>query len=114
VNTYNNMIIFYVSKRDLYKQGNLNNTQILKRNFVLCNLLVSGNACYRPEQNLSSSRFLSKNMKINEHGTIILSVVLCGCKTWSLKLKEERRLRVFENRVLRRTFGPKRDEVTGE
>jgi hypothetical protein len=46
--------------------------------------------------------------------TIILPVVLYGCETWSLTLKEEHRLRVFENRVLRRIFGPKRDEVTGE
>jgi len=46
--------------------------------------------------------------------TIILPVVLYGCETWLLTLKEERRLRVFENRVLRRIFGPKRDEVTGE
>ena len=51
-------------------------------------------------------------MKI--YRTIILSVVLYGCETWSLTLREERRLRVFENRVLRRVFGPKRDEVTGE
>jgi len=53
-------------------------------------------------------------MKIKKYRTIILPVVLCGSKTWSLTLKEERRLRVFENRVLRRIFGPKRDEVTGE
>jgi hypothetical protein len=46
--------------------------------------------------------------------TIILPVVLYGCETWSLTLREERRLKVFENRVLRRVFGPKRDEVTGE
>ena len=46
--------------------------------------------------------------------TIILPVVLYGCETWSLKLSEEPRLRVFENRVLRRIFGPRRDEVTGE
>ena len=52
------------------------------------------------------------SMKI--YRTIILPVVLYGCETWSLKLREERRLRVFENRVLRRVFGPKRDEVTGE
>ena len=44
----------------------------------------------------------------------LLSVVLYGCETWSLTLREERRLRVFENTVLRRVFGPKRDEVTGE
>jgi hypothetical protein len=57
---------------------------------------------------------LSKNLKIKIYRTIILPVVLYRCKTWSLILREERRLRVFENRVLRRVFGPKRDEVTGE
>jgi hypothetical protein len=46
--------------------------------------------------------------------TVILPVVLYGCETWSLTLREEHRLRVFENRMLRRIFGPKRDEVTGE
>jgi hypothetical protein len=46
--------------------------------------------------------------------TIILPVVLYGCETWSLTLREEHRLRMFENRVLRRIFGPKRDEMTGE
>ena len=61
-----------------------------------------------------SSRLLSKNLKIKIYSTIILPVVLYGCETWSLTLREERRLRVFENRVLRRVFGPKRDEVTGE
>jgi hypothetical protein len=57
---------------------------------------------------------LSKNVKIKIHSNIVLPVVLCGCKTWSLALSEERRLRVFEHRVLRRIFGPKRDEETGE
>jgi len=57
---------------------------------------------------------LSKNIKIKIYRTLILPVVLCGCETWSLTLREERRLRVFENRVLRRIFGLKRDEVTGE
>ena len=61
-----------------------------------------------------SSSLLSKNLKIKIYRTIILPVVLYGCETWSLKLREERRLRVFENRVLRRVFGPKRDEVIGE
>jgi hypothetical protein len=65
-------------------------------------------------QNLLSSCLLSKNLKIRIHKTIILPVVLYGCETWSLKLREEHRLAVFENRVLRRIFGPKRDEVTGE
>jgi len=65
-------------------------------------------------QNLLSSRLLSKNLKIKIYRTIILTVVLYGCETWSLTLREERRSRVFENRVLKRVFGPKRDEVTGE
>ena len=61
-----------------------------------------------------SSSLLSKKLKIKIYRIIILPVVLYGCETWSLTLWEERRLRVFENRVLRRVFGPKRDEVTGE
>jgi len=76
--------------------------------------LKSGNACYRSVQNLLSSSLLSKNLKIKIYRTIILPVVLYGCETWSLILREECRLRVSENRVLRRIFGPKRDEVTGE
>ena len=63
--------------------------------------------------NLLSSSLLSKKLKIKIYRTIILPVVLYGCETWSLALREERRLRVFENRVLRRIFGPKRDEVKG-
>ena len=55
-----------------------------------------------------SSRLLSKNLKIKIYRNIILPVVLYGCETWSLTLREERRLRVSENRVLRRVFGPKR------
>ena len=57
---------------------------------------------------------LSKNIKIKIYRTIILPVVLYGCETWSLTLREERSLRVFEVRVLRRIFMPKRDEITGE
>jgi len=64
--------------------------------------------------NVLSSSLLSKNLKIKIYRTIILPVVLYECETWSLTLREERRLRVFENRVLRRIFGLKRDEVTGE
>jgi hypothetical protein len=56
---------------------------------------------------------LSKNLKIKMYRTIILPVVLYGCETWSLTLRGERKLRVFENMVLRRIFGPRRDEVTG-
>jgi hypothetical protein len=66
-------------------------------------------------QNLFSSRLLFNNVKIKIYRTtIILPVVLYVCETWSLTLREERRLRVFEKRVLRKIFGPKRDEVTGE
>jgi hypothetical protein len=57
---------------------------------------------------------LSKNLKIKIYRIIIFPVVLYGCETWSLTLREKRRLRVFENKVLRRIFGPERDEVTGE
>ena len=65
-------------------------------------------------QNLLSSSLLSKNLKIKIYRTIILPVVLYGCETWSLTVGEERRLGVFENRVLRRIFGPKKEEVKGE
>jgi hypothetical protein len=75
--------------------------------------LKLGNACYHSVQNLLSSILLSKNLKVKIYRTIILSVVLYGCETSSLTLREERRVRVFENRVLRRVFGPNRDEVTG-
>jgi hypothetical protein len=61
-----------------------------------------------------SSRLLSRSVKVKIYKTIILPVVLYGCGTWSPTLREEHRLRVSENRVLRRIFGPKRDEVTGE
>ena len=76
--------------------------------------LKFGNACYYSVQNLLSSRLLSKNLNIKIYRTIILPVVLYGCETRSLTLREEGRLSVFENRVLRRVFGPTRDEVTGE
>jgi hypothetical protein len=74
----------------------------------------SGYAYYHSVRNLLSSHLLSKNMKIRIYKTIILPVVLHGCETWSLTLREEHRLRVFENKVLRRIFGLKWDEVTGE
>jgi hypothetical protein len=67
--------------------------------------LNSGDACYHSVQNLLSSRLLSKNVKIRIYKTIILPVVLYGCETWSLTLREEHRLR--------REFGSKRDDVVG-
>ena len=77
-------------------------------------LLNSVNACYHSMQNLLSYNLLSKHLKIKIYRTIILPVVLYGCGNWPLNLREERRLRVCENRVLRRIFWPKWDEVTGE
>jgi hypothetical protein len=76
--------------------------------------LQAENACYHSVQNLLSSSLLSKHVTIKINITIFLPVVLYGCETWSLTLREGRRLRVFENRVLRIIFGPKRGEVTGE
>jgi len=64
-------------------------------------------------QNLLSSGLLYRNLKIKIYRNIILPVVLYGCETWSLTLREESRLMIFENRVLRRIFGPRRDEVMG-
>jgi hypothetical protein len=75
--------------------------------------LNSGNACYHSVQNLLSTHLLPKNMKVRLCKTIIFPVVLCGCETWSLTLREEHKLRVFENMVLRKIFGPKTDEVVG-
>jgi hypothetical protein len=76
--------------------------------------LNSGNAYYHSVQSLLSSRLLSRNVKVKIYKTIILPVVLYGCETWSLTLWEGDSLRVFENRVLRRIFVPKRDDVTGD
>jgi hypothetical protein len=72
------------------------------------------NSCYFSVRNLLSSSLSSKNIKIQTHRTIILYVALYGCEPWSLTLREERMLRLFENRVLRRLREPERDEVKGE
>jgi hypothetical protein len=72
-----------------------------------------GNACYHSVQNLLSSHLLPKNVKIRIYKTIILAVVLYDCETWPLTLRKEQRVRVFENRVLRRLFGLKKDEGIG-
>jgi len=69
--------------------------------------LRSGNACYHSVQDLLSSKLLSRNLKIKIYRIIILPVVLYGYETWSLTLREERKLMVFENMVLRRMFGPR-------
>jgi hypothetical protein len=75
--------------------------------------LQSGNACSHSVKNLLSSSLLSKNIKTEIIKTLILSVVLYGYENWSLTLKEEHRLSMFQGKVLRRILGPKRDEVTG-
>jgi len=90
--------------------------QLTNKNFIqeeIKSRLKLRNACYYSVQNLLSSSLLSKKLNIKIYRSIILPAVLYGCETWSLTLREERRLRVFENRLLR-VFGPKRDEVTGE
>ena len=91
-------------------------TTLRNKNFIAEEIkgrLRSGNACYRSVQNLLASRLLSKNLMTKIYRTIILPVVLYGCEAWSLTLREERKLKVFVNMVLRRIFGPRRDEVTG-
>jgi hypothetical protein len=75
--------------------------------------LNSGSAYCHSVLNLSSSRLLSKNVKIKRHKNTALPVVLYECETWPVTLRDEHRLRVFENRVLRRVFESRRDEVTG-
>jgi hypothetical protein len=84
-----------------------------KKSFLRWIQLLPDNAKIMLWPAMLSSRLLSKNVKIRIYKTKILPVVLYGCETWSLTLREEHRLRVFENRVLRRIFGPKRDEVIG-
>jgi hypothetical protein len=76
--------------------------------------LDSGYACYYSIQSLLFFCLLCRNVKVKIYKTTILPVVLYGCETWSVTLMKEYRLRVFENRVLRRIFGPRTDEVTGE
>ena len=67
-----------------------------------------GNACYYSLEKILSSHLLSKKLKVNTCKTLILPVVLYGCETWSLTLREEHRLRMFENKVLTKIFGAKR------
>jgi hypothetical protein len=76
--------------------------------------LNSGNVCYHSVKQLLSSCLLSKNVKIRIYESIILPVALYECETWSRKLRDVHRLTVFENRVLRKIYGSKGDEVTGD
>jgi hypothetical protein len=109
----------YLIRRFLSVRSKVGTVQIFGKdphdqNSIQKERLKSGNACYYSVQNLLSCSFLSENIKIKLRGTVILPVVWHGCETWSLILRKESRLRVFENRVLRRIFGPKRGEVTVE
>ena len=82
-------------------------TTLTKQNSIqeeIKSRLMSGNACYHSVQSLLSSRLLSKNLNTKIYRTIILPVVLYGCEAWSLTAREERKLRVIENMVLRRIF----------
>jgi len=92
-------------------------TTITNQNYiqeVIKGRMKSGNTCYHSGQNRLSSTLLSINLEIKKYRKLILPIVLYGFETWLFKLREERRLRLFENRVLRRIFGPKRVEVTRE
>jgi hypothetical protein len=100
-----------------WKISNICEQPYKKKNSIqeeIKNRMKSVNACCHLVQNLSSNNLLLKNKKIKIYRTVIRSVVLYGCETWSLKLREGRRVMVFENRVLRRIFGPKRHDVTRE
>jgi hypothetical protein len=93
------------------KHGHINGWAILhlavlySASFQMNYSPASDHSCYYSVQNLLYSSLLSKNLKIKIYRTIILPVVLYECEAWSLTLREERRLKVLENRVLRRVFG---------
>jgi hypothetical protein len=76
--------------------------------------LNSGNACYHSDYNVSSSRLWFKNVEIKICKSVVLPTVLYECEIWSLTLREEHGMRIFENKVLRRIFGTKREEVIGD
>jgi hypothetical protein len=92
-----------------YLGKRLTNQNLMKRKIE--RILNSSNAFYHSVQNILSSRLLPTNVKIKIYKVIILPVDLCGCEISSLELRGEHRLRVLESRVLRKIFGPRRDEV---
>jgi hypothetical protein len=98
------------------KQFKYPGTTLMNQNSIheeIKSRLKSGNASYHSVQKLLSSSSLSKSVKINIYRTILLPVVLYGCETWLVTLREECKETVFKNRMLRRIYGPKRDEITG-
>jgi hypothetical protein len=107
-----NIRITYKSFENVEKFKYLRTT-LTNQNYIrdeIKSRLNSGNACYYSVQNLFSSRIISINQRIKIYKTVILPIVLYGCETWSVTLREEHRLRGFESRVLRRIFGPEREE----
>ena len=99
---------FYEKVKTFKYLGSLLTNQNSIQEEIKCRL-KAGNSCYYSVQALLSSRLLSKNLNIKIYKTIIFPVVLYGCEAWSLKLKEECRLWVYQNRILRQIFGPRRD-----
>jgi len=104
----------YNSSFQIVEQFKHLGTSIAYQNFIqeeFKSRLKSGNACYQSVRNLLFSSRLYKNMNSKIHRTMSLPVVLYGCESWSLTLREKRRLRVYQNRALRRLFTPKKYEV---
>ncbi|KAJ4439560.1 hypothetical protein ANN_07687 [Periplaneta americana] len=105
-----------------YKSGNVEWSELVQPTIDLCREGITVSAYLESklkesEEDIKRSptlSLLSKNLKVRIYKTVIVPVVLCGCETWTLTLREEQRLRVFENKVLRKIFGANRDEVTGE
>jgi len=106
----NRNIKIYDKSSERVEQFRYFRTTVMNKNSVqeeITSRLKSGNACYHSVQNSLSFSMLSKNIKIKMYRTITLPVVLYGCETWSFTMREEHGLRVFENRVRRKIYGPK-------
>jgi hypothetical protein len=99
---------YFIATPQFRYLGTVTNQNLIREEIKSRSNLV--NDCYHCSEPVPSC-LLSKDIKINVYKTVILSVVLYGCETWSLTLREENRRKAFENRVLRRMFGPKMDEI---
>ena len=111
-NIVNRNLSFENVQKFRYLGVTVTNTNDIRKEIKL--RINMGNACYFSLEKILLSRLLSKKLKGETYKTIILSFVLYDCETWSLTLREEHRLRMFENNVLRKIFGAKRDEITEE